>query len=47
MTCKNCGAELRPGALFCPACGADAVPAPFLDTDPVPGADRKKKKEKG
>ena len=46
MTCKNCGAELRPGALFCPACGADAVPAPFLDTDPVPGADRKKKEGK-
>ena len=46
MTCKKCGAELRPGTLYCTACGSAAGPAPFLDTDPVPGADKKKRPRK-
>lgn len=45
MRCKHCGTDNPPSAKFCRACGhALAEPAPFSDDDPVPGADRKKRR---
>ena len=45
MRCPYCGKDNPAEARFCRACGKElAVPAPFSDDDPVPGADRKKRR---
>lgn len=45
MRCPYCGKDNPPEARFCRACGkALTAPAPFSDDDPVPGADRKKRR---
>ena len=38
MYCKNCGAEIDPGATFCPSCGFDQRPSGSAYTSPGPGS---------